>query len=580
MKNTESRTRLEHFWSEAEKYINEDLGVAVDDCRHGDVTHLAKAIFIRDLREQVSLRCPSGAAIPSEEWLRLQFWPKTPKACVSLHYTGRLNVCFMIQKRQFRKSHEDEHYTAAIFRYLREYAIKLKDNCMLVCIDDKHRLKVGEPGFPVAATERGRRVLVRAGTTLEVGDHNFTKFSIVPSVVLVADIPDNIQESWYRGQVLVGFKDAAFESSSPMRHATELASILSSDTHLQKSFLFLYSDGGPDHKSDIRISTGVLFLTLDLDFLCAARTAQSHSWRNPVERVMSTLNLGLQCIGLMREKGDSDFEAEVAKCKSLVALHDAAERVPNFRSSALDSIAHVKSLLTMLLKRLELKNKKFSSFASCTESEIESMWNELLAVDSTLRKDKSVSKKSIASKPGLPAFLQHCCICRHYSFQIKKCGSETCDICKPVRLPKEVFDSLQVLPDPVPGEDGHYKTLDDILGTETDESHRPSLQKTPKRRKTLPFSASIQHMKNVDLMLQCDECAMWRLLYSKFKLTKKERTDLQVAIEDVSFTCGAPMQDLQLPGRLSEVYTRELSCGEPIEKLLHSKIFSHMYLLC
>ena len=56
VKNTESRTRFEHFWSEAEKYINEDLGVAVDDRRHGDVTHLAKAISIRDLREQVSLR--------------------------------------------------------------------------------------------------------------------------------------------------------------------------------------------------------------------------------------------------------------------------------------------------------------------------------------------------------------------------------------------------------------------------------------------------------------------------------------------------------------------------------------------
>ena len=132
----------------------------------------------------------------------------------------------MLQKRQFRKSHQDDHYAAAVFRYLREYAIKLKENCTLVCIDDKHRLKVGEPGFPVAAAERGRRVLVRAGTTFEVGDHDFTKFSIIPSVVLVADIPDSIEESWYRGQVLVGYKDAALEASSPMRHATELGLII------------------------------------------------------------------------------------------------------------------------------------------------------------------------------------------------------------------------------------------------------------------------------------------------------------------------------------------------------------------
>ena len=278
VKNKELRTRFEYFWSEAEKYINADLGVAVDDRRHGEVTHLAKAISIRDLREQVSHRCPAGTAIPSEEWLRLQFWPKTQKARVSLQYTGRLNVRFMIQKWQFRKSHQDKHYAAAVFRYLPECAIKLKENCTLVCIDDKHRLKMREPGFPVAAAERCRRVLVRAGTTFEVGDHDFTKFSIIPSVALVANIPDSIEESWYRGQVLVGYKDAAFEASSPMRHLTELGSILSSNADFHKSIFLLYSDGGPDHRLtyvSVQVSLIALFLKLDLDFLCAAQTAPS-----------------------------------------------------------------------------------------------------------------------------------------------------------------------------------------------------------------------------------------------------------------------------------------------------------------
>ena len=116
---------------------------------------------------------------------------------------------------------------------------------------------------------------------------------------------------------------------------------------------------------------------------------------------------------------------------------------------------------------------------------------------------------------------------------------------------------MHALPDPVPGEDGHYKSFKDLLGTKTDEQHRPSLQRKPRRKKTLPFSASVQHVKNVDLMLQCDECGMWRLLYSKLKLTKKERADLEVALEDVSFSCGASLQDLQLPGRLDNVYARD-----------------------
>ena len=158
----------------------------------------------------------------------------------------------------------------------------------------------------------------------------------------------------------VGYKDAAFEASSPMRHATKLSSLLRSSVDSQSAILFIYSDGGPDHRltyASVQVSLIALFLKLDLDFLCAARTAPSHSWRNPVEKVMSTLNLGLQCVGLMRESGDTEFEAQAAKCNSLAALHEAAERTPGFRSSPLDSVAHVKSLLVMLLERLELKVK-------------------------------------------------------------------------------------------------------------------------------------------------------------------------------------------------------------------------------
>lgn len=226
VKSKKTQTKFNVFWDEARKFINEDLGVAVDDRHHGEVTHLAKVISICDLREQVSIQCPSGTPLPSDKWLRLQFWPKTKKASVSMHYTGRLNIRFMVQNRQFRKTDEGEHYAAAVLQYLREYAIECRDHCTMVCIDDKHRLKVGEPGFPVAAAEHGRKVIVHASTTFEVGDYDFTKFSIVPSITLTVDIPEDIKDSWHRGQVLVGFKDVAFEASSPIRHATELSNVL------------------------------------------------------------------------------------------------------------------------------------------------------------------------------------------------------------------------------------------------------------------------------------------------------------------------------------------------------------------
>ena len=104
-----------------------------------------------------------------------------------------------------------------------------------------------------------------------------------------------------------------------MRHMAELYSLLSSQPD-QKWVLLLYTDGGPDHRVtyvSVQLTLIVIFKLLDLDFLCAARTAPCHSWCNPVERIMSTLNLGLQCVGLMREKMDDSFESEASKCKSL-----------------------------------------------------------------------------------------------------------------------------------------------------------------------------------------------------------------------------------------------------------------------
>ena len=117
----------------------------------------------------------------------------------------------MVQKWQWRKSHVDAHYAAALFRYKHEFAIRFKQFTTLVCLDDKHHIKVGEPGYPVAAVDCGRRVIVCKDVSFEVGNHDFTKVSIVPSVTLVADIPNTLAGSWYEGKVVVTLKEAAFE---------------------------------------------------------------------------------------------------------------------------------------------------------------------------------------------------------------------------------------------------------------------------------------------------------------------------------------------------------------------------------
>ena len=150
----------------------------------------------------------------------------------------------------------------------------------MVCIDNKHRLKVGESGFPVAAAERGWKVIVCADTTFEVGDHDFTKFSIIPSVSLLVDIPDNLQDSWYRGQV---FKDAAFEALSPFGHATELSHVLGEHC---KPVLFMYSDGGPDHR--------LTYVSVQVNFQ-EVRPQLSLRWKNSPFTFLEGIQWSVSC---------------------------------------------------------------------------------------------------------------------------------------------------------------------------------------------------------------------------------------------------------------------------------------------
>lgn len=64
------------------------------------------------------------------------------------------------------------------------------------------------------------------GSEFAVGGHDFTCFSLIPSVVLEVDIPETFEGSWYTGEVFVGLKDAVFEASSLLRHTAELHSLL------------------------------------------------------------------------------------------------------------------------------------------------------------------------------------------------------------------------------------------------------------------------------------------------------------------------------------------------------------------
>ena len=245
--------KFNDFFAEATKYFEEQV-LAVHERRHGEELYLPLAISMEDLKQTITSRLPEGTPVPSTETLRLQFQPSNPFVKTSLKYTGFFYVKFRVQTRQARTFHLDAHYAACMFKYLKHFCVKYRDNTVFLCMDDKAIVPVGEPHVPISTGVRAHnKVLVPVDTRLSCTDHDYHIAGIVPSVTLVTNIPENHDDSFFNGRVFVSCKDKVFETSHPFRHSAELIRSLrdhySNDAvTLLKYILCLMTDGGPDHR--------------------------------------------------------------------------------------------------------------------------------------------------------------------------------------------------------------------------------------------------------------------------------------------------------------------------------------------
>ena len=146
-------------------------------------------------------------------------------------------------------------------------------------------------------------------------------------------------------------------------------------------------------------------------------------------------------------------------------------------------------------------------------------------------------------------------------------------------MDKDTCQKLRFFSDPIIREDGHYLPFDQAFTRDTTEQDRPSL-KGKTKAKSLSFSPSVQHINKTGTVIQCDECNMWHLIFSKRKQSVAARNTLQCVLEDVSYTCGASLEDLALPNSLSSIVIRDHRCGDRIEALYYSAGFEDMRTLC
>jgi len=163
-------------------------------------------------------------------------------------------------------------------------AVNLGALCYLYFCDDKAKVPIGETGVALSTGVCGKALLAPTSSTLVATDHDLhKKGSLTPSVYFSCEIPENINQSFYRGQVTTIVNDSVFQSSNPMRHAAAMVKLIRGDqtnTESTPKTILMFTDGGTDHRNTlehVKCAAICLFKELDLDMYIAARCAPGQS---------------------------------------------------------------------------------------------------------------------------------------------------------------------------------------------------------------------------------------------------------------------------------------------------------------
>ncbi|XP_052813249.1 uncharacterized protein LOC128240590 [Mya arenaria] len=506
---------------------------------------MSQFISLDEMIQQAKSQCPEGTAVPSKSLVRLQFAPKNPFTKIATTFTSKLNVQYKIQKRQLRVAHPDEHFCNAQFRYMKECAIENKEKVKLLFCDDKAKVPFGNPGALLSTGVRGKKTIVPVTSTLSALDHDMqSSGSLTPSVYLDCQIPDSPVSSFVRGQVTVIVNDSVFKASSPMRHAAAIVKLLTMNEQVPP-LLFKFTDGGCDQRNtleSVKCASVCIFKELNLDMIVLGRCAPNHSYVNPAERVMSILNLGLQNVALERKPcEDENIEKLLGQCNSMADIREKSAKNPGLKQSWEAAVEELTTTLGCRFSRLKLKDKPFNVLNPVTEEEIDILQRHLRQLFPDLDLSK-VNKATTSKSEAYKAWMSQHARSRNYTFQLRKCSDSSC--CLPSTIPR---DELLWLPDPVLDEEGyHYKPYSDVKGAETNDDNRPSLIAKQQKQQHKPSTQQpVQHdetedrdpemptnepslcsVQNARAVVSCSECRKPRVIYSKHKLSERQKMSL------------------------------------------------------
>jgi len=113
---------------------------------------------------------------------------------------------------------------------------------------------------------------------------------------------------------------------------------------------------------------------------------------------MSILNLALQNVSLERKEMDRESEKVMKNKNNMKAVRDVIKSHPEMKSKIEDSLKPVTDLLDERFQRMKLKERQFKSDTVATDNEMESMFEEVKTVDSSIQPDSLRSKDLAKAK--------------------------------------------------------------------------------------------------------------------------------------------------------------------------------------
>ena len=68
--------------------------------------------------------------------------------------------------------------------------------------------------------------MIATNESYQVGDHDFMKINVIPTVILLNNIPEKVEDSWFRGKPYILLKIIAILLSTALQNAQEIADAL------------------------------------------------------------------------------------------------------------------------------------------------------------------------------------------------------------------------------------------------------------------------------------------------------------------------------------------------------------------